>query len=168
MKKIVGIIIVAIIVVGGVFAFMQINNKTINGDTNSNKVTSNSTNTTNTNNEDSKNTNANVNNTNKSIKYEFKSTDETAVLKVYELTDKNLSFEYNSGFDFSKSTIDRNITGTATTNTEKLYEYEENVSGHQYKIVFEFNDDKDKVTVYEYDDDNELSQINLWNNSTTN
>lgn len=166
MKKIVGIIIVAIIVVGGVFAFIQINNKTINEDTNSNKLTSNSTNTTNTNNEDSKNTNAN--NTNKSIKYEFKSTDETAVLKVYELTDKNLSFEYNSGFDFSKNTIDRNVTGTATTNAEKLYEYEENVSGHQYKIVFEFNDDKDKVTVYEYDDDNKLSQINLWNNSTTN
>jgi len=164
MKKIVGIIIVSIIVVGGVFAFIQINNKTINEDKNSNEVNSNSTNTAN--NEDSKNTNAN--NTNKSIKYEFKSTNETAVLKVYELTDKNLSFEYNSGFDSSKNTIDRNVTGTATKNTEKLYEYAENVSGHQYKIVFEFNDDKDKVTVYEYDDDNELSQINLWNNSTTN
>ena len=112
MKKIVGIIIVAIIVVGGVFAFIQINNKTINEDKNSNEVNSNSTNTAN--NEDSKNTNAN--NTNKSIKYEFKSTNETAVLKVYELTDKNLSFEYNSGFDFSKNTIDRNVTGTATKN----------------------------------------------------
>lgn len=161
MKKIVGIIIVAIIVFGGVFAFIQINNKTINEDKNSNEVNSNSTNTTN--NEDSKNTNAN-----KSIKYEFKSTNETAVLKVYELTDKNLSFEYNSGFDFSKNTIDRNVTGTATTNAEKLYEYAENVSGHQYKIVFKINDDKDKVTVYEYDNNNELSQINLWNNSTTN
>lgn len=161
MKKIVGIIIVAIIVLGGVFAFIQINNKTLNEDKNSNEVNSNSTNTTN--NEDSKNTNAN-----KSIKYEFKSTNETAVLKVYELTDKNLSFEYNSGFDFSKNTIDRNVTGTATTNAEKLYEYAENVSGHQYKIVFKINDDKDKVTVYEYDNNNELSQINLWNNSTTN
>lgn len=159
MKKIVGIIIVVIIVVGGVFAFIQINNKTINEDTNSNKVSLNSSNTTN--NEDSKNTN-------KSIKYEFKSTDETAVLKVYELTDKNLSFEYNSGFDFSKNTIDRNIAGTATTNVENLYEYEENVSGHQYKIVFEFNTDKDKVTVYEYDNGDKLSQINLWCDSTNN
>ena len=130
MKKIIGIIIVAIIVVGGVFSFTQINDKT--------------------------------------IKYEFKSTDETAVLKVYELTDENLSFEYNSGFDFSKNTIDRNVEGTATTNAEKLYEYEENVSGHQYKIAFEFNADKDKVTVYEYDNGDDLSKINLWNNTPTN
>ena len=146
-------------------------------DTISNTVNSNSSNTTNTSNggnastnkiNENSNTTSNTNTAKKSVKYEFTSADNAAargypkILKVYELTENELSFEYNSGFDFSKSTIDRNIIGTARANAEQLYEYEENVSGHQYQLIFEFNDKKDTVKVYEKDNGNELSEINLW------
>lgn len=84
------------------------------------------------------------------------------MLKIYELTEDDLKFEYNSGFDFEKSTIDREIKGTANVNSEKAYEFEEKISGHEYKLVFEFDDNKNSITVYEYDNGNEIGQINLW------
>lgn len=143
----------------------------------SNTINSNSNNTANTNSIDNTSSNKikenenisnNSNTTNKSVKYKFESVDNAAargypkILNIYELTENDLSFEYNSGFDFSKSTIDRNLTGTARANAEQLYEYEENVSGHQYKLMFEFNDKKDIVKVYEYDNGRKLSEIELW------
>ena len=114
------------------------------------------------------NKNSSANSTNKNIKYQFTSADNDAVkgnakiLKVYELTEKNMNFEYNGGFDFSKNTIDRNITGTAKENGKNKYDYEENVLEHQYKIVFEFNENKDTVKVSEYDNSDKINEIDLY------
>lgn len=105
---------------------------------------------------------------NKSVKYEFSSADNSAakgnpeVLKVYELTKNELNFEYNSGFDFEKSTIDRNVEGSAKITSGKVYEYEENISNHKYKISFEFNSKEDTVKIVEYDNNKKISEVNLY------
>lgn len=105
---------------------------------------------------------------NRNVKYEFTSADNAAaqgypkILKIFELTGNELDFDYNSGFDFIKSTIDRQVTGTAIANAEQQYEFEETVNGHKYKLIFEFNEAKDTVRVYEFDNGNELGYINLW------
>ena len=111
---------------------------------------------------------SNENITSNNVKYEFTSADNDAtkgnpkILKIYELNENQLSFEYNCGFDFSKSTIDRNISGVAKVNDKNQYVFEENISEHKYKLVFEFNENKDSVKIYEYDNDSELGQISLW------
>lgn len=107
-------------------------------------------------------------NSSRNVKYEFTSADNAAaqgypkILKIFELTGNELDFDYNSGFDFIKSTIDRQVTGTAIANAEQQYEFEETVNGHKYKLIFEFNEAKDTVRVYEFDNGNELGYINLW------
>ena len=137
---------------------------TINSDNNNNTTVNNSNNSTTS--EIDKKTKNNTNN--KRIKYEFTSADNAAVrgypriLKIYELTENEMSFEYNSGYDFSTSAINRNITGSALKNNEQLYVYEENISGHKYQLTFKFNDNKDTVKVSEYDNDNELGEIGLF------
>lgn len=106
--------------------------------------------------------------TKKSVKYEFSSADNSAakgnpeVLKVYELTENELNFEYNSGFDFEKSTIDRNVEGSAKITSGKVYEYEENISNHKYKLSFEFNSKEDTVKIVEYDNNKKISEVNLY------
>lgn len=101
-------------------------------------------------------------------KYEFSSADNNAakgypeILKVYELTENELNFYYSSGRNFTTNTIDREITATAKSTSKNLYEFEENTSGHQYKLSFEFNDKNDMVTVHEYDNNNEMGHVNLW------
>jgi len=110
----------------------------------------------------------NTSNQNKSVQYEFTSADQAAtkgypkILKIFKLTENELEFEYNSAFDFSKSTLDRQLSGIARTNAEQIYEFEETVDGHQYKLRFEFNKSKDTVKVYEYDNGNEIGFINLF------
>ncbi|MBR3249276.1 MAG: hypothetical protein IKF83_01085 [Clostridia bacterium] len=85
-------------------------------------------------------------------------------LKIYELTDTELNFNYDSGIDFETSTLDREVKGIAKVNAKKQYEFEENVSGHKYKIIFEFTENKDSVKVSEYDNDEEMNEINLLSN----
>ena len=105
---------------------------------------------------------------NKTVIYEFQSADRAAaqgyprILKVFELTENELEFEYNSGHNFDTSTIDRKIIGTARANAEQLYEFDETIDNHQYKLIFEFNESKDTVTVFEYDNGNEMGYINLF------
>ena len=50
----------------------------------------------------------------------------------------------------------------ARANAEQLYEFDETIDNHQYKLVFEFNESKDTVTVYEYDNGHEMGYINLF------
>ena len=110
----------------------------------------------------------NTSKSNSSIQYEFVSADQAAakgyprILKIFKLTENELEFEYNSAFDFSKSTLDRTVSGTAKTNDEQIYEFEETIDGHQYKLIFELNESKDTVKVYEYDNENEIGFINLF------
>ena len=105
---------------------------------------------------------------NKIVKYEFQSADRAAVqgypkiLKIYELNENELDFEYNSARNFETSTIDRKVKGMARANAEQLYEFDETIDNHQYKLIFEFNESKDTVTVYEYDNGNLMSEINLF------
>ena len=105
---------------------------------------------------------------NKIVKYEFQSGDRAAaqgypkILKIYELNENELDFEYNSARNFDTSTIDREVKGMARANAEQLYEFDETIDNHQYKLVFEFNESKDTVTVYEYDNGHEMGYINLF------
>ena len=82
--------------------------------------------------------------------------------EMSETNENELEFEYNSGHNFDTSTIDRKIIGTARANAEQLYEFDETIDNHQYKLVFEFNESKDTVTVYEYDNGDEMGYINLF------
>lgn len=84
------------------------------------------------------------------------------ILKIYEFTADNMSFDYNSGFDFTKSTIDRKLEGVAKANDKKQYIFEEHTSGHKYKLVFEFNDAMNLVKIFQYDNDNEMGYFTLW------
>ena len=110
----------------------------------------------------------NTSNQNRSVIYEFTSADKAAaeghpkILKIFELTENKLDFEYDSAYDFSKNTLDRQVSGTAKTNADEIYEFEETVDNHQYKLIFEFNKSKDTVKVYEYDNGNEIGFINLY------
>lgn len=107
-----------------------------------------------------------VNNSLKNVIYEFTSADSFAaqgnpgILKIYELTNSQMDFEYNHGWNFEESTIDRKVSGIAKTNNENLYEFSENVDGHQYSIIIEFSEEM--VTLSEYIDGELLSRINLW------
>lgn len=111
---------------------------------------------------------SNVSNKDKSVKYEFTSADQAAIhgypkiLKIFKLNDSEMEFNYNSGFDFSKSTIDRQITGTAKVNDEQKYEFEEVMDGHRYQLIFEFDEFKETVKVHEFDNGNEFGWINLF------
>lgn len=105
---------------------------------------------------------------NKNVKYEFQSADRAAaqgypkILKIYELNEEELEFEYNSAKNFATETIDREVNGIAKANAEQLYEFEETIDNHQYKLVFELNESKDTVKVYEYDNGNVISYKNLF------
>lgn len=105
---------------------------------------------------------------NKIVKYEFQSADRAAVqgypkiLKIYELNENELDFEYNSARNFATGTIDREVKGISRANAEQLYEFDETIDNHQYKLVLKFNESKDTVTVYEYDNGNVISEINLF------
>lgn len=137
---------------------------------NSKKVSNPENVTNNSENADNKKTSStnNTSSKNRSVQYEFTSADQAAaegypkILKIFKLTENELEFEYNSAFDFSKSTLDRQVSGTARTISEQIYEFEETVDSHQYKLIFEFNESKDTVKVYEYDNENELGFINLF------
>lgn len=104
----------------------------------------------------------------KIVKYEYTSANQLAVqgypqtLKVYELTENELEFEYNSGFDFDKSTLDRQVIGVARANAEQLYEFEEIVAGHEYRLMFEFNEQDNSVKIYEFDNGEEMGWMNLY------
>lgn len=84
------------------------------------------------------------------------------VLKVYKLTEDELEFEYNSGFDFNTSIINRKISGIATINENNQYEYEEIYAGHKYRLLLEMQESNKMVRLYEYDGDNELFEISLF------
>lgn len=107
-----------------------------------------------------------ANNSSKSVKYEFTSADSFAaqgnpgILKIFDLTNTKIDFEYNHGWNFSESTIDRKISGIATINDGNLYEFTENVDDHQYSITFKISDEM--VTLSEYIDGELFSIINLW------
>ena len=73
-----------------------------------------------------------------------------------------MDFDYNAGFDLTNSTL-KNISGIAKVNNENAFEYSEEINGHQYKIVFEFDEKKTSVKVTEYDNSNLLSFITLAN-----
>ena len=107
-----------------------------------------------------------INNSTESIQYEFTSADNLAaqgdpgILKIFDLTNTKIDFEYNHGWNFAESTIDRKISGIATINDNNLYEFIENIDGHQYSITFKFSDEM--VTLSEYIDGELFSMINLW------
>lgn len=107
-----------------------------------------------------------TNNISKSIKYEYTSADSFAaqgnpgILKIFDLTNTKIDFEYNHGWNFAESTIDRKISGIATINDNNLYEFIENIDGHQYSITFKISDEM--VTLSEYIDGELFSMINLW------
>ena len=73
-----------------------------------------------------------------------------------------LEFEYNSGFDFNTSIINRKISGIATINENNQYEYEEIYAGHKYRLLLEMQESNKMVRLYEYDGDNELFEISLF------
>ena len=123
--------------------------------------------TVNLNNDTTTNTSSNsISSTNDNVKYKFESGDNLAaqgnpgVVKIYELNDKKMKFEYNQGWNFEKSTIDRTITGTANINSEGLYEYTEETDGHKYKITIDFSEEK--INIKEYKDEELISERNLW------
>ncbi len=104
----------------------------------------------------------------KKVEIQFESMDNAAargypeVLKIYEHNETEMDFEYNAGFDLTNSTL-KNISGIAKVNNENAFEYSEEINGHQYKIVFEFDEKKTSVKVTEYDNSNLLSFITLAN-----
>ena len=105
-------------------------------------------------------------NSTKTVKYEFTSADNMAaqgnpgILKIFDLTNTKLEFEYNHGWNFTESTIDRKIFGIAEIKEENIYEFNENIDGHKYSITF--NVSEEMVTLSEYIDEDLLSMINLW------
>lgn len=107
-----------------------------------------------------------ANNSSKNVKYEFTSADSFAahgnpgILKIFDLTNTIIDFEYNHGWNFAESTIDRKISGIATINDNNLYEFTENIDGYQYNITFKISDEM--VTLSEYIDGELFSIINLW------
>lgn len=100
------------------------------------------------------------------IKYEFTSADSLAaqgnpgILKIFELSNTQMRFEYNHGWNFEESTIDRKITGIAEKNIENIYEFTEYTQEHKYTIKIKFT--QEMVTLSEYIDDDLISRINLW------
>lgn len=103
---------------------------------------------------------------NEDVKYEFTSADNLAaegnpgILKIFNLTDSQMIFEYNHAWDFTQYTIDRKISATANIIDENLYEFIEYIDGHTYSITIKF--DEEMVTLCEYSDGSLISQINLW------
>ena len=99
-----------------------------------------------TNLDNNENSNTDATNQEKNVMYTFTSADSAAIqgnptiLKIFELNENEMQFNFNKGFNFSTSTIDRQIVGTAKINAEQMYEYEETTDGHQYKLVFEFDE----------------------------
>lgn len=111
--------------------------------------------------------NTETSNTENNAMYTFTSVDTAAVqgnpkiLNIFELNENEMQFDYNSGFDFSKSTIDRQITGTAKINADQMYEYEEVTDGHLYKLVFEFDETDTMIKISEYDNGVLFGWINV-------
>ena len=133
--------------------------------TTSNSISNEAKNTTTSNNETATNSSSNSSSS-KNVKYQFESGDNLAaqgnpgIVKVYDISDKKMKFEYNQGWNFKESTIDRTITGTANKNSEGLYEYTEDADGHEYKITIEFSEEK--INLKEYKDGELISERNLW------
>lgn len=100
---------------------------------------------------------------NLTVKYEYQSADSyaaqgnPAILKIFEINEKQLKFEYNKGFNFETSTIDRNITGVAEINAYK-YEYFE----EENKYTIEFEIFEDDLILKEYIDGEFTASINLF------
>lgn len=107
------------------------------------------------------NSNSNSNNT---VKYQFESGDNLAaqgkpgIVKIFEINDNEMKFEYNQAFDINNGTNEKTIAGTANKNQEGLYEYKEDTNG--YRITIEFSEDK--INLKEYKDENLISERNLW------
>lgn len=132
------------------------NNTTSNISSNENKNTITS---------DNKVTNNNSNqNSNNTVKYQFESGDNLAaegrpgIVKIFEINDNEMKFEYNQGFDVTNGTTEKTVVGTANKNQEGLYEYKEDANG--YRITIEFSEDK--INLKEYKDENLISERNLW------
>lgn len=146
-------------------------NEIKNDEKNTNTMNSNKTN----NNETTTNTYENnteessiVQDINKTVEYEFTSADNAAaqgypkILKIFKLTDSEMEFHYNSGFDFNKNTIDRQISGTAKINSNDVYKFEEILDGHKYQLLFEFDEYKETVKIREFDNENEMGWVILF------
>lgn len=145
MKKVVGIIICLAVIVGGILLFTKVSKKESNNSTDENKVVDES----------------------KNIKYEYKSNDESSVLKVYELSSDTFSFEYNNATDITLENKKRTLEATVKMNENMCLCYEEDIEGIKYKIEFTFEDSKDRVYVTEYKNDNELGQTILYKGNAT-
>lgn len=102
----------------------------------------------------------------KTVKYEFTSADSFAmqgnpgIFKIFDLNTSKMEFEYNHGWNFAESTIDRKVAGIAKLNEQNLYEFVENIDGHKYSIIIDFSEKM--IALSEYIDENLISRINLW------
>ena len=109
---------------------------------------------------------------------EFTSADNLAaqgyptILKVYNIINDELEFNYNYGIDLSKNSLDREISGKAKLIKDNIYEYTESIQGKEYKLKIEIkNQEKDnyssddestQVNAKQYVDGNLDVEINLW------
>ena len=140
--------------------------------------TSNNTRTNTSSSEENTNTSADTNannntvevsdSSNKQAQMRFESMDNAAargnpeILQIFEYNEQEMEFEYNASIDLTNRTL-RNVSGIAKYNNENAFEYSEEINGHQYKIVLEFDEKKTGVKVTEYDNENLLSYITLAN-----
>lgn len=101
------------------------------------------------------------------VKYEYQSADNSAaegnpaILKIYEINEDQIKFEYNKGFNLDTSTIDREIKGIAQINAENKYEYKDLESDFaDYTMEFEIL--SDYVVLKEYKYGELFASINLY------
>ena len=159
-------IVFVLILVGSIICVASVNNKGKNQGKTENKTVK----------EDDVNNEEQVDSDNKSedtekdkdfenliVKYEYQSADSyaaqgnPAILKIFEIDENQLKFEYNKGFNLETSTIDRNITGVAKINSYK-YEYFEEENKYTIEIeIFE-----DNLILKEYIDGEFTASINLF------
>ncbi len=98
------------------------------------------------------------------VKYEYQSADNAAadgnpaILKIYEINEEQIMFEYNKGFNFDTQTIDREIKGIAKINSKNKYEYKE--LENNYTIEIEILEDT--VVLKEYANSEFFASINLF------
>ncbi len=86
-----------------------------------------------------------------------------SILTIYRTIYLNeLGFEFNHGFDPSKQTIDRKVSGTAKLTSENTYEYIETIDGKEYKLTFDYSVNAEEITLKEYLDGKLNTSINLF------